>query len=81
MVAAAGTAAVVFYTNVNLGGFGPLPNMYDPSWYTEKTLSAVAEGIAAIAALVLFGVLHAEARLASHATAKSGGRPSVQAHR
>jgi hypothetical protein len=81
LVAAGGTAAVVLYTYVNLGGFGPLPNMYDPSWYTEKTLSAVAEGIAAIAALVLLGVLHTEARLTSDATARSSGRPAVQAHR
>jgi len=81
VVAAAGTAAVVVYTYVNLGGFGPVPNMYDPSWYTEKTLSAVAEGMAAIASLALFGVLHAEERRTGHATAKSSGRPAVQAHR
>jgi hypothetical protein len=81
MVAAGGTAAVVVYTYVNLGAFGPLPNMYDPSWYTEKTLSAVAEGIAAIAALVLLCVLHAETRNTGHATARSSGRPAMQAHR
>lgn len=62
LVATAGTIAVVFTRYVNVGGFGPIPNMYDPSWYFEKTLSAVAEGIAAIAALVLFVVLHVEAR-------------------
>lgn len=62
LVAAAGTAAVLVYAHVNVGKIGPIPNMYDPLWYTEKTLSAWAEGIAAVAALALFGVLQARAR-------------------
>jgi hypothetical protein len=81
LVAAGGTAAVVVYTYVNLGALGPMPNMYDPAWYTEKTLSAVAEGIAAVAALLLLGLLHAESRHTSDATARSSGRPAVQAQR
>jgi hypothetical protein len=80
VVAAAGTGAVVVHTYVNLGGFGPSPDMYDPAWYTQKTLSAVAEGIAAIAALILLGVLHGEARLTCHAPTKSSGRRAVRAH-
>lgn len=62
VVAAAGTAAVLVYTNVDIGAFGPFPDMYEPFWYPEKTLSAWAEGIAALAALALFVVLHLEAR-------------------
>jgi hypothetical protein len=62
VVAAAGLAAVLVYTYVNIGAFGPFPNMYDPIWYPEKTLSVWAEGIAALAALALFAMLHAEAR-------------------
>jgi hypothetical protein len=62
LVTAAGTAAVLVYTYVNLGAFGPFPNMYDPGWFDEKTLSAVAEGIGAVTALALFALLHAEAR-------------------
>jgi hypothetical protein len=81
VVAAGGTAAVVVYTYVNVGGFGPLPNMYDPSWYTEKTLSAVAEGIATVAALILLGLLHTEASQTRHYTTNPTGRPAVQAHR
>ncbi len=49
-----GTAAVVLYRYVDVGALGPLPNMYDATWYTEKTVSAVAEGVAALAALWLF---------------------------
>ncbi|WAX57149.1 hypothetical protein M6B22_21930 [Jatrophihabitans cynanchi] len=58
VVAAAGTAAVLVYAYVNVGAFGPFPNMYDPLWYPEKTLSVWAEGIGAVAALALFAVLH-----------------------
>jgi hypothetical protein len=30
--------------------------MYDPIWYTEKTISAIAEGAAFVAAVVLLVV-------------------------
>jgi hypothetical protein len=53
LVAAGGLGAVLLYRYVDVGGFGPLPDMYDPIWYTEKTVSAVAEAVAAGAALCL----------------------------
>lgn len=54
LVAAAGTVAVVVYRYVNVGKIGPIPNMYDPYWLpTGKTLSLVAEAVAAVAALAL----------------------------
>lgn len=54
LVAAAGTVAVIVYRYVDVGAFGPVPNMYDPFWGpAEKTVSAVAEGVAALAALAL----------------------------
>lgn len=63
LVASAGTAAVVVYRYVDVGAFGPLPNMYDPFWApTEKTLSAVAEAVAALAALALLVRFHARSR-------------------
>jgi hypothetical protein len=62
LVSAGGTAAVLLYRYVDVGAFGPLPNMYEPIWYTEKTLSVWAEGVAALAALVLSGVLALSAR-------------------
>jgi hypothetical protein len=66
LVAASGVVAVVLYRYVDVGGFGPIPNMYDPFWApTEKPLSAFAEGIAALAALSLFVRLHTRTR--SHA--------------
>jgi hypothetical protein len=63
LVAAAGTVAVVLYRYVDVGAFGPIPDMYDPFWApTEKTLSVFAEGIAALAALALFVQFHTQAR-------------------
>jgi hypothetical protein len=53
LVAVGGFAAVVIYRYVDVGAFGPFPNMYEPTWYTEKTVSAVAELVAALAALPL----------------------------
>lgn len=45
-----GTAAVVLYRYVDLGSFGPIPSMYEPLWFFEKTLSALAEGAAGLLA-------------------------------
>lgn len=53
LIAAGGLGAVLLYGYVDVGGWGPLPNMYDPFWYPEKTLSAVAEAVAALGALWL----------------------------
>jgi hypothetical protein len=50
-VAAGGVAAVLVYSLVDLGAVGPMPDMYDPSWYGEKTLSLVGEAVAAAAAM------------------------------
>ena len=80
VVAAAGTAAVLVYAYVDLGAFGPFPDMYDPVWYGEKTLGVVGEGIAAVAALALFSVLHAEARHRDRAATRPGGGNAIQVH-
>lgn len=53
LVAAGGLGAVLLFAYVDVGGWGPLPNMYDPFWYPEKTISAVAEAVAALGALWL----------------------------
>jgi len=81
LVAAAGTAAVLVYAYVDVGAFGPFPDMYDPIWFPEKTLSAWAEGVAAVAALALFVWLHLEARSAqAGSSARSRGvAPSAHA--
>ncbi|MDP9182828.1 MAG: hypothetical protein M3P04_08670 [Actinomycetota bacterium] len=43
MVGLGGLAAVVLYRYVDVGAIGPVPNMYEPVWYDEKTHSALAE--------------------------------------
>ena len=57
VVTAGGVGAVLIYEYVDVGAFGPLPNMYEPVWYPEKIQSAWGEGIAAVAALVLLIVI------------------------
>ena len=56
LVAGGGLAAVLLYAVVDVGPLGPLPNMYDPTWSTLKTWSAVAQAIATLAAVVLLVV-------------------------
>lgn len=51
-VGVSAVAAVVLYRYVNVPAIGPLPAMYEPVWFAEKTLSAVAEGVAAAGALL-----------------------------
>ncbi|MEP7193645.1 MAG: hypothetical protein ABI903_12355 [Actinomycetota bacterium] len=53
LVAAGGLGAVLLYGYFDIGGFGPLPDMYDPVWSRQKTISAIAEALAALAALCL----------------------------
>jgi hypothetical protein len=50
IVALSAFAAVVLYRYVNIPAFGPFPAMYEPVWFFEKSLSAVAEAAGAILA-------------------------------
>jgi hypothetical protein len=54
LVAASALGAVVLYYYVDVGALGPIPDMSEPVWYGDKTISAVGEGVAALAALVGF---------------------------
>ena len=66
LVAAAGTAAVVIFRYVNVGSFGPIPNMYDPYWAPfEKNLSVIGEAAATVAAIALVAVLRRQPRTES----------------
>ncbi|WP_083983027.1 hypothetical protein [Actinomadura hibisca] len=62
LTAASALGAVLLYYYVDVGVLGPLPNMHEPVWYAEKTISAVGEGVAAVAALVGLLVTRAPAR-------------------
>ncbi len=52
LVAAATLAAVVASVYVHVGAIGPLPALPHEPWYTDKTYSAIAEGLALLFALV-----------------------------
>jgi hypothetical protein len=54
LVALSAFVAVVLYRYVDIPAFGPFPAMYEPVWFFEKTLSAVAEGAGAVLAAVGF---------------------------
>ena len=46
LVAAASTAAVVTSVYVRVPPIGPLPELHEPVWYTEKAVSAAATAVA-----------------------------------
>ena len=47
-----GVAAVLLYRYVDVGALGPVPNMYEPVWFAEKTRSALAEAGVVVAWIV-----------------------------
>jgi hypothetical protein len=55
-VAASALGAVLLYRWVDVGALGPLPNMYEPVWYADKTISAIGEAVATVAAALLIGL-------------------------
>ncbi len=62
VVSASALAALLVYRYVNIKAIGPFPSMYEPIWFSDKTLAAYAEAVATGASAVLFGVLHAQHR-------------------
>jgi hypothetical protein len=57
LVAASALGGLLLYGHYDPGTLGPLPDMYEPFWYPEKTLAATAEG-AALLTSVLGLLLH-----------------------
>jgi hypothetical protein len=76
VVGIGGVAAVVLYRYVDVGSIGPIPNMYEPIWYGEKTRSAVAEAGVGVVWLVREAVRYAEVRVSAASAAGSGARLS-----
>jgi plastocyanin len=67
-VAAGGLGALLLYRYIDVGRLGPLPNMYEPSWFPEKTAAAVAEAAAAMLAAtgLLWAARHRKRPQAGH---------------
>lgn len=61
LVLTAAFVAVVLYRYVPVPAVGPVPSMYEPVWYPEKTVSAVAAGAGMLLAAV--GATNAARRL------------------
>jgi hypothetical protein len=76
VTAAGGLAAVLLYRYLDVGAFGPLPDMYDPTWYPEKTISVIAEAVAVLAALALI-VGHLRDRREQHSGAPGHAHRAV----
>lgn len=56
VVAISAFGAVLLYRYVDIPAVGPIPAMYEPIWFFEKSLSAVAEGVGALTAAIGFVV-------------------------
>lgn len=74
VVAAGGAAAVVLYRYADPGTLGPIPDMYEPVWFAEKTWSLVGEVVAAGAAGMWLGSRRTHAAPTDPAPAQPPGR-------
>jgi hypothetical protein len=52
LVGLSALAAVVITRYAQVPALGPIPSMYEPVWFFQKSLSAVAEGVAGFTALL-----------------------------
>lgn len=50
LVAVSALAAVLVYRYIDVPAFGPIPAMYEPIWFFQKSLSAVAEAAGTVLA-------------------------------
>ena len=50
LVTVSAFAAVMVYRYIDVPALGPIPAMYEPIWFAEKTLSAVAEAAGTVLA-------------------------------
>jgi hypothetical protein len=56
VVAFSALVAVILYRYVDVPPIGPIPAMYEPIWFFQKTMSAVSEAIGALLAGVGFAM-------------------------
>jgi hypothetical protein len=61
VVAASAVAVLVANTYLQVGSVGPIPDMYEPTWFAEKRVAFIGESVAALGALV--GLTWTTARL------------------
>jgi hypothetical protein len=81
VVAASAFAAVMIYAHYDIGRLGPLPDMYEPFWYAEKTRAAVAEAIATGAAALGLAITAASVWARRRARRVAEPQPVTSGHR
>lgn len=67
-VAGGGLVPLLVYRYYDIGAIGPLPPMYEPVWYPDKTHTAWAQAIATVAALAFVVIAVRKARVHSRPT-------------
>jgi hypothetical protein len=48
LVAAGGLALLLLYRYDNVGAWGPFPNMYEPIWFRDKTITVIAQAVTVV---------------------------------
>jgi hypothetical protein len=79
LVAGGGVVALLLYYFVDVGKIGPIPNMYENIFYTDKTVTLIAQAVATVTALALVWLGWPRAALAG-GSAGDGARDSVARH-
>ncbi|GAA2619364.1 hypothetical protein GCM10009863_36640 [Streptomyces axinellae] len=52
-VSLGGLALLLVYRYIDVGVLGPFPDMYEPLWFTDKTVTVIAQAVSALMALIL----------------------------
>jgi hypothetical protein len=47
-------AAIVLYRYVDVGAFGPFPDMYEPIWSSDKVWALIGQAVAVLALIPLW---------------------------
>ncbi len=76
-VLAGAFGALIVSTYVNVPTLGPIPSMYEPVWYRDKTITAVAEGLGALTALLGAAVAGRRSRVAPAASSRRSAMSSA----
>jgi hypothetical protein len=56
LTAGGGLAVLLLYRYIDVPAFGPFPAMYEPVWFFEKTLTALAQGLATLLAITVLNL-------------------------
>lgn len=63
LVSAGGLAALLVYQYIDVGAIGPVPNMYEPVWSTDKKLTVAAQALTIVTTALLLATHSRRRRL------------------